>query len=318
VRSTAISWVGVLLLGLLAYTHFHALSFTNYTGYCIVTVYSDGGVLLEYRLSVEVAPANITLRVPREAIYISVIDGGDPAPYSYDDARGLLSFITFSGRVVVRVYSLGLTSKEGAIWRLQLGTVDLETLLALPGEALVVSVEPRDFSVRLVNNTLHLVFKPGSTVRVEYTLVPATRPAPPPGQVAPTTTPTTVKETPERGKATPTEGTPTTWLLLALGALALLATAGAFILRARRGASRLVEVATVEEALDERDKLILETLKNMGEATAPTLQKVTGIPKTPLYRKLEKLEKMGLIESEWRGGVKVYKPRQHNPNQTPF
>jgi uncharacterized membrane protein len=105
----------------------------------------------------------------------------------------------------------------------------------------------------------------------------------------------------------PTEGAPTTWLLLVLGALALLAIAGALLLRARRGASRLVEVATVEEALDERDKLILETLKNVGEATAPTLQKATGIPKTPLYRKLEKLEKMGLIESEWRGGAKVYR-----------
>jgi uncharacterized membrane protein len=68
-----------------------------------------------------------------------------------------------------------------------------------------------------------------------------------------------------------------------------------------------VEVATVEEVLDERDRLILETLKNMGEVTAPTLQKATGIPKTPLYRKLEKLEKLGLIESKWRGGVKVYK-----------
>jgi uncharacterized membrane protein len=263
--------------------------------------------MLEYRLSVEGAPANITLRVPRDAVYVSVSDGGDPAPYHYDEARGLLSFTTFSGRVTVRVYSLGLTSKEGAIWRLQLGTVDLETLLALPGEALVVSVEPRDFGVRLVNNTLHLVFKPGSTVRVEYTLIPTTQPAPPPGQVAPTTTPTTVEETPEREKVTPTEGTPTTWLLLALGALALLAAAGALLLRARRGASRLVEVATVEEALDERDKLILETLKNVGEATAPTIQKATGIPKTPLYRKLEKLEKMGLIESEWRGGAKVYR-----------
>jgi len=307
VRSTIIPWVGVLLLGLLTHTHLHALSSTNYTGYCVVTVYPDGGVMLEYRLSVEGAPANITLRVPREAIYISVYDGGDPAPYSYDEARGLLSFTTFSGRVTVRVYSLGLTSKEGAIWRLQLGTVDLETLLALPGEALVVSVEPRDFGVRLVNNTLHLVFKPGSTVRVEYTLIPTTQPAPPPGQVAPTTTPTTVEETSEREKVAPTEGAPTTRLLLVLGALALLAAARALLLRARRGASRLVEVATVEEALDERDKLILETLKNVGEATAPTLQKATGIPKTPLYRKLEKLEKMGLIESEWRGGAKVYR-----------
>ncbi len=309
-RSTTVPWVMWLLIGLLVYSHLHALSSAGYTGYCVVRVYADGGVMLEYRLSVDVAPANITLRVPRDAIYVYVSDGGDPAPYHYDEARGLLSFTTFSGRVTVRVYTLGLTSKEGAIWRLQLGTVDLETLLALPGEALVVSVEPRDFGVRLVNNTLHLVFKPGSTVRVEYTLIPTTQPAPPPGQVAPTTTPTTtVKETPERDKLAPT-----TWLLLALGALALLAIAGALLLRARRTASRLVEVATVEEALDERDKLILETLKNIGEATAPTLQKATGIPKTPLYRKLEKLEKLGLIESEWRGGAKVYKPRQHNSN----
>ena len=297
-RSTTVPWVVWPLLVLLAYIHLHALGSAGYTGYCVVTVYADGGVMLEYRLSVEGAPANITLRVPRDAVYISVSDGGDPAPYHYDEARGLLFFTTFSGRVAVRVYTLGLTSKEGAIWRLQLGTVDLETLVALPEEALVVSVEPRDFGVRLVNNTLHLVFKPGSTVRVEYTLIPATPPAPPPGQAAPTTT---VKEA------------PITWLLLALGALALLAVAGALLLRARRGASRLVEVATVEEALDERDRLILETLKNMGEATAPTLQKATGIPKTPLYRKLEKLEKMGLIESEWRGGVKVYKvkPEKH-------
>jgi uncharacterized membrane protein len=283
-----------LLIGLLVYTHLHALSSASYTGYCVVRVYADGGVMLEYRLSIEGAPANITLRVPREAIYVSVSDGGDPAPYHYDEARGLLSFTAFSGRVTVRVYTLGLTSKEGAIWRLQLGTVDLETLLTLPGEALVVSVEPRDVGVRLADNTLHLVFKPGSAVRVEYVLIPAAQPAPPPGQVAPT-------------------ATPTTWLLLALGALALLAAAGALLLRARRGVSRPVEVATVEEALDERDRLMLDALESAGEATAPALQKATGIPKTPLYRKLEKLERLGLVESEWRGGVKVYRLRQHGP-----
>jgi uncharacterized membrane protein len=290
--------VSLLLLVLLACTQLHALGSAGYTGYCVARVYADGGAVLEYRLSVEGAPASIALSVPRDAVYVSVSDGGDPAPYHYDEARGLLSFTTFTGRVAVRVYTLGLTSKEGAIWRLQLGAVDLETLLALPGEALVVSVEPRDFGVRLVNNTLHLVFKPGSVVKVEYTLIPATQPAPPPGQATPT--------------ATPAGGTPTAWLLLVLGALALLAVAGALLLRARRGASGLVEVATVEEALDERDRLILEALKSAGEATAPTLQKATGIPKTPLYRKLEKLEKLGLVESEWRGGAKAYKPRQHS------
>ena len=295
-HSTAVPWAVWLLLGLLAHAHLHALSSAGYTGYCVVTAYPDGGVMLEYRLSVDAAPASISLSVPRDAVYVSVSDGGDPAPYHYDEARGLLSFTAFSSTVTARVYTLGLTSKEGAVWRLQLGAVDLETLVALPGEALVVSVEPGDFGVRLVNNTLHLVFKPGSAVRVEYVLIPATRPAPPAtGRTAP--------------PAMPAEGAPVAWLLLALGALALLAAAGALVLRARRAASRLAEAAIAGEALDERDRLILETLKNMGEAAAPALQKATGIPKTPLYRKLEKLEKLGLAESERRGGAKVYRPR---------
>jgi len=63
----------------------------------------------------------------------------------------------------------------------------------------------------------------------------------------------------------------------------------------------------VETGLDERDKAILDTLASMGEATAAELQKATGIPKTPLYRKLEKLAKMNLIESEWRGASRVYR-----------
>ena len=56
-RSTAIPWVVWLLLGLLAHTHLHALSSAGYTGYCVVRVYADGGVMLEYRLTVDVAPA---------------------------------------------------------------------------------------------------------------------------------------------------------------------------------------------------------------------------------------------------------------------
>ncbi len=56
-RSTAIPWVVWLLLVLLAYTHLHALGSASYTGYCVVRVYADGGVMLEYRLTVDVAPA---------------------------------------------------------------------------------------------------------------------------------------------------------------------------------------------------------------------------------------------------------------------
>jgi uncharacterized membrane protein len=293
----------LLLLGLITLTTLHAWGSGGYDGYSIVTVYPDGGVMLMYRLTVKDAPANITLKVPRNAIYISAYDGGEPAPYLYDEARGLLSLVTFSGDVMVKVYVLELTSKEGAIWRLQLGSVDFETLVALPTEALIVTVKPGDFTVRLVNNTLYLVFKPGSYVEIEYVLTPKTTPAP-------ATEPAPLPE-----QTTPTRGFAPTTLLLLAGILALAIVAGALLLlRTRRAASKLLEVTALEEGLDERDKLILETLKNMGEATAPTLQKATGIPKTPLYRKLEKLEKMGLIESEWKGGAKAYRIKTQRQN----
>jgi hypothetical protein len=115
-HSTTIPWVVWLLLGLLVYTHLHALSSTGYTGYCVVRVYADGGVMLEYRLSVEGAPANITLRVPRDAVYVSVSDGEDPAPYSYDEARGLLSFTAFSGRVTVLGLHRRRVPSGGSSW----------------------------------------------------------------------------------------------------------------------------------------------------------------------------------------------------------
>jgi len=268
--------------------------------YCLAIVYTDGSVLLEYRLTVDDVPANVTLRVPKDVIFISVWDGGYPAPYSFDDARGLLSFISLHGNVIIRVYTLGLTSKEGIVWRFTLSNVDFEVMVMLPREALIVSVEPGDFNVKLVNGTLSLEFKPGSNIRIDYVLVPEHVITATPITPGAETTIIPIRES----------GTPVTLLLLALIPTVLLITVGALIaLRYRRAGSKLVEV-TLEESLDERDKVILETVKTMGEVTAPALQRATRIPKTPLYRKLEKLEKLGLLESEWRGGVKVYRVKE--------
>ncbi|MEM0340632.1 MAG: winged helix-turn-helix transcriptional regulator [Acidilobaceae archaeon] len=59
--------------------------------------------------------------------------------------------------------------------------------------------------------------------------------------------------------------------------------------------------------LDDRDKAIIETLREQGEATVAELQQKTGIPKTPLYRRLKKLEEMGLIEPRETGGARKYR-----------
>lgn len=296
-------------LTLLALTLFPLVKATSYTGYSVVTVYPDGGVLVEYRLLISSIPSNITLRVPRDAIYVSVVAGGEPTPYTYNPTTGLLSFPALYPDVTVKVYTLTLTSKSGALWTLDLGLVEMETYVKLPEGSLLVSVEPRDFKVRILNGTMYMVFNPSSRVKLEYTIITGVTitqtPIQPPGatitpQQETTPTPPKVERPWYEGVAA---------ITLTIITLAILATAILAYLRRRgMGARPVVEPQLDIGALDERDKAIIDAItKQGGEATAPEIQRVTGIPKTPLYRKLEKLEKLGYIESYWRGGQKIYR-----------
>ena len=213
----------ILTLALLASPVFGEVS-----GYSLVRVYVDGGVLVEYRLSIATTPSNVSLRVPPGALMVYVEVGGEPTPYVYDEVTGTLSFPALYNNVLVRVYSYTLTSKEGALWRLSLGTVDFETLVALPGGALLVSVEPRDFTVKLVNNTVFLAFKKGSRVTIEYTLVPATTTTPQQPIQTPQPTPTTQTTPPtqpvtaERGLTIPVYAVIAVIIVVALVAITIL------------------------------------------------------------------------------------------------
>lgn len=64
------------------------------------------------------------------------------------------------------------------------------------------------------------------------------------------------------------------------------------------------------EELDERDKLIINVLTKHGELSVQKIMEKTGIPKTPLYRRLKKLEKMGLIEPNVRSGKTYYRVKR--------
>ncbi len=59
--------------------------------------------------------------------------------------------------------------------------------------------------------------------------------------------------------------------------------------------------------LDERDQAILDALKRLGDATASMLVKETGIPKSPLYRRLKRLEEAGMVESRRVKGKTYYR-----------
>lgn len=68
-----------------------------------------------------------------------------------------------------------------------------------------------------------------------------------------------------------------------------------FLIFKRRRRSEVDEV--IEEFIDETDKLILDTLKDMGgELYQSEIMKKIGIPKTTLWRHLRRLEVLGYVE----------------------
>ncbi len=113
-----------------------------------------------------------------------------------------------------------------------------------------------------------------------------------PQQPAPSPTPSTQQHSPQ------------IWALIPLAsgaAVAGVAGAAAYFIitrRRRRGG--------VSEYLDNIDKEILGIIEKMGEATARDIMNVTMLPKTTLYRRLNKMIKMGIIGTNVKGGVTYY------------
>jgi uncharacterized membrane protein len=105
---------------------------------------------------------------------------------------------------------------------------------------------------------------------------------------------------PSRGPGLP----PAVNLLLIAGVV--VATGLAVVLIARRR-GRGATAAQAPAELDYRDEQIIEALRSLGgRATAQELMRKTGIPKTPLYRRLSRLEEAGLIKSSRVRGVTYY------------
>lgn len=291
-RYVFVSVLAILALSLLSHASYA-------TGSLIAYIYPDGFTLLTYNLTIDYIPSKVSIYVPSNASLISVYVNGEPIPYSYDSISGKIEFVATSSKASINVYHGGLTSKTGLIWRFTLPKQDYETIIILPEGSVIVAVEPRNFKVKVVDNRIVLQFSPGYELKLEYIIVPQT--------ITPThTPPLTHTQTTSTGEARRIN-----WiipiLIIALVAISVLGLLAYKMIIRPKPPTSIVEPTTVEDALDERDKAIIEALRKHGELTAQEIQRITGIPKTPLYRKLEKLEKYKIIAYTIKGGVKVYR-----------
>ncbi len=273
----------------------------------VATVYPNGYVMVDAYYQPESSPGNLTVPLIGEPAYYGAEQDGLVLPV---ERSGDTLSITYYTDDVVHVYYLvtNITSKTGAYWLLEYDS-PLPTVLLLPDQTVPVDVQPANVTPAVFNGTPAIILPPGH-VRVEYIILPqpsTSTPGTPPQQSGGTTS----EETTRPG------GIPG-WIPWVVLGIALAGAAVAFAARRRsggggsqggQGSTGSVELATAR--LDERDEAILEYLRSRGAATAQDIMDATGIPRTPLYRRLRKLESMGLIEHvDEPGSPRLYRLRE--------
>ena len=252
-------------------------------------------------------PALLAVPAVSPVGYLAVENGTTPLPASFN-GTDILVAVDEPGIVNVSYLTLSATSKTGALWQASF-TMPCEGWVYLPPGSAPVQVSPLPVQLKYVDDMPALLM-PAGPATIEYMLSVTTT------TTVVTTTATTTPTTTRTTVVTATTVTPTTTVSTTtsvppvvaplevgvIGAVVVVAAVGAYLALSRRGG------AGPAESLDDRDAAILSALAKMGgEATASDLISATGIPKTPMYRRLAKLVRLGYLEEGTRGGVKVYR-----------
>ena len=287
----------------------------------------DGSLEIRENLTVNPPPSdqeNITINTVATPVYAEArTPDGVVLPLSV--GNGSITITLLPGTSAVRLYyvTLEATTKQGEKWILSLSSPCPITLV-MPTDAVPASVSPEPRIV-IVNGTVAFRFPQGS-IRVEYFLAPDIGPgggggggSPGGGTGAPGTSTGSTSSTSSGGApggvpggSKESGGGASTGRLFLAGAAAVAVAVAAWLLYRQHpqgagGGSVGVEAAL----LDERDKKIVEALRGKPEGlTASELIEATGIPKTPLYRRLNRLARQGVIEYYDEGGIRRYRLRE--------
>jgi len=243
----------------------------------LIEVYSDGLAKVTYIVKAANPPQDLTLPLFASPMYVEAFAEETPLTVEYNETHVFLTAL--SKEVTITYYTSGLTEKIGEEWCFEVNSPWTVTVM-LPENALMFDMKPEDFELILINDKPGFVFKQGN-ILIKYIITPeitTPKPAPTP--------------TPEQPYISPT--------FIAITVITVAALLLVILYIRRRKPRRIVE-------LDERDNKILAVLSKYGEMTAYELIDKTGIPKTPLYRRLKRLEKLGYVQSVIKAGRTVYR-----------
>ncbi len=241
-----------------------------------IWVLDDGTAKVVYSIYSNTTPLVLTLPLLGKAYYIEAYSDNTPIPVQYNETHVSLTILSNNANIIY--YTSDLTWKKGYEWTFRVES-PWNTTIVLPDDSLVYYVEPEDFDVVVVGDEVAFRFKPG-VIEVKYLIVPL-----------PTTEST----------STSSGGVLGTSQLYIIASLTIASASVGLLMYLRRTRRR-----KMLRIVDERDKIIVKALLEGGELTPQELIEKTGIPKTPLYRRLKRLEKQGIIGKRASGGRVYY------------
>jgi uncharacterized membrane protein len=247
-----------------------------------------------------------------EPLYIYSFYPSDLVTYLDLESKTILLMATSDQPVNYNLTYVSLVAKpvDTNSWVSQL-YVPTTTLFILPEGSVVKQVNPPPRETYKIGNKIAILVSPGN-ITISYVLPsaqppPVTSPAVTGTQTQATTTSTSTPTTSPSTSTTAQPATPKTTYIAIVLVIVTLAIA-VYYLVSRKKASK--GKSDIEAYLDDRDRAIINYLKEKGSATPTELMEATGIPKSAFYRRISRLEKLGIIEIVDLGMKKVYRLKE--------
>ena len=247
-----------------------------------------------------------------EPLYIYSFYPSDLVTYLDLESKTILLMATSDQPVNYNLTYVSLVAKpvDTNSWVSQL-YVPATTLFILPEGSVVKQVNPPPRETYKIGNKIAILVNPGN-ITISYVLPsaqppPVTSPAVTGTQTQATTMSTSTLTTSPFTSTTAQPATPkTTYIAIVLVIVAL--AIAVYYLASRKRTSK--GISDIEAYLDDRDRAIINYLKEKGSATPTELMEATGIPKSAFYRRISRLEKLGIIEIVDLGMKKIYRLKE--------
>lgn len=266
-----------------------------------ITILDGGMARVKYTIYTEgVVELNIPLvGVPDPSLLLFVTDEfNEPLAYELNNTLGTINVVCVdASEVRISYYTQTLTYKMGKTWYVNFSSPYMVNL-TLPPNTTVTYINKAPEEITVVKNSMSFLFEPGEiVVGYIFTYAPYQQPPSEPQRDGASKPPEQPSEQPGESITKPKSlfEFVVHYAIVIVTILALVLT---IVLVIRRRALK-----EALERLSGEDILIIDGLKKLGGgAFQSELQKVVNLPTTTLWRRLKRLEDMGLIIVEKRAG----------------